>query len=217
LSAVDATELRKAEAKKGGTLTESGIKGDLLGFAAKELAPNLKRAKIAIDQAAREAADRRAALTLPVDKADTYGLQRRAELRAYLRGLPEKERRDIGANFEKLDPEIVLAITEMPAPLSGMLETDHARLVEHALRAKHGEEIDRVRDLEEAVKVADGAVTAAREEIEQEVGGKAVLDAAVADRSYGTAFSASPPCKRSSLCARSARQTPDRRWFDILP
>jgi hypothetical protein len=178
LAAVDATELRRAEGKKGGVLTESGIKSDLLSFASKELAPNLRRAKIAIDQARREAEERRAALTLPVDKTDTYGLQRRAELRAYLRSLPEKERRDIGANFEKLDPETALAITEMPARLSGMMETDHARLVEQALKATHGEEIDRVNSLEEAVKVADIAVTAAREEIEQEVGGKAALDAA---------------------------------------
>ena len=110
---------------------------------------------------------------MPIDKSDTYSLQRRAELRTSLRGLPEKDRHAIGANFESLDPELALAITEMPPALSGMLETDHARLLDRALQAKHGEAVTELQELEGGVAITEHVVSVAREEIAQDVGGLA--------------------------------------------
>jgi hypothetical protein len=149
-----------------------------LEFAASNLAPRLKRAKLAVERAREEVAAKRAKLTLPVDKTDVYGLQRRAELRAYLRGLPDGERRAIGASFENLDPEMALAIREMPPALSGMLESDHKRLLDHALQEKHGDAIGEITDLENAIEIAEGAIVAARATIGEDVGGIAKLDEA---------------------------------------
>jgi hypothetical protein len=165
----------KAAAKQSGQYTDEGVMADTLQFAASKLAPKLKRAKQAVERAREELKAKRAKLTLPVDKTDVHGLQRRAELRAYLRGLPEQERRAIGANFENLDAETALAITEMPAALSGMMESDHARLVDHALKAHHGDAVAEIAEAEEAIKIAEGAITAAREEVASEVGGTAKL------------------------------------------
>jgi hypothetical protein len=178
LAAVDALEDRKTEAVQSGRFTSEGIASDALQFAAGILAPKLKRAKQVLDRARSEVASRRAKLTLPVDKTDVYGLYRRAELRTYLRGLPEKDRRAIGANIENLDPEMALAISEMPAALSGMLESDHQQLLDRALQTKHGDAIGEIADLEEAIKIAEGALVAARETLGEDVGGIAKLDEA---------------------------------------
>ena len=178
LESVDEVEDRKTQAKQSGTFTDEGVLADTLRFAASKLAPKLKRAKLAVERAREELKAKRAKLTLPVDKSDVYGLQRRAELRTYLRGLPEKERRAIGANFENLDPEMALAIREMPAALSGMLESDHQRLLDRALQVKHGDAIGEIADLEAGIAIAEGALVAARETLGEDVGGIAKLDEA---------------------------------------
>jgi hypothetical protein len=178
LAAVDEAEDRRAEAKQSGRYTDEGIASNMLEYTAGVLAPRLKRAKLVLDQARAEIVSKRAKLTLPVDKTDVYGLHRRAELRSYLRGLPEKDRRAIGADIENVDLEMALAISEMPAALSGMLESDHQRLLDRALQAKHGDAIGEIGDLEDAIKIAEGALVAARETLGEDVGGIAKLDEA---------------------------------------
>jgi hypothetical protein len=85
---------------------------------------------------------------------------------------------DLGANIENLEPEMALAIREMPAALSGMLETDRARLVDHALKVHHGDAVAELANLEAGIAIAEGAITACREEIARDVGGLPKFNAA---------------------------------------
>jgi hypothetical protein len=71
LEAIDLVEARKVNAAQGGTLTAAGVASDVLGYAASELAPQLQKARRAVEQAKSEAAERRAKLVLkPADKTD---------------------------------------------------------------------------------------------------------------------------------------------------
>jgi hypothetical protein len=171
LEAVDQIEMHKTEASNSGTFTPEGILSNALSFAASTLAPRLKRARTTVEQARHEAATLRAKLALKVDKTDVYGLTRRAELRAWLRSLPENERRAISANIDSIDPELRLAITEMPSALSGVLQTDRQQLLDRALLAEHGEAINELRELETAIAITEDVAQKAREEIAQDCGG----------------------------------------------
>ena len=54
LAAVDAIEDHKAEAKKSGLLTDTGLNADALKFATSTLAPRLHRARQVVAQAQKE-------------------------------------------------------------------------------------------------------------------------------------------------------------------
>jgi hypothetical protein len=171
LAAVDAIEDHKAEARKSGLLTDAGLNDDALKFAAGTLAPKLHRARQAIAQAQREVAERRAKLTVPIDKNDTYGFMRRQRKLDLLLRLPEKERQAVIAN-EKLDPELARAILEldMPAEMLGLSAATCGLIRERALRAAHGDVIDELEELDTGIALADRAVHMAREELAVEAG-----------------------------------------------
>jgi hypothetical protein len=114
---------------------------------------------------------KRAKLTLPVDRSDAYGLARRAELRTYLRSRPQEELRRIMADPASVDPETRLAIIEMPPELSGVMPSDHRRLVDVALRTVHVEEtFTEIAELEEAIPILENVLDAGKEEIAREAG-----------------------------------------------
>lgn len=114
---------------------------------------------------------KRAKLTLPIDRTDAYGLARRAELRAYLRSRPEEERRRIVADPASVDPELRLAIIEMPPELSGTYPSDHRRLTDVALRTVHGDErFTEIAELEEAIPILETVLEAGKEEVAREAG-----------------------------------------------
>jgi hypothetical protein len=180
LEAVDAVEARKVAAEKSGTLTPSGVANDVLGFAASKLAPQLQKAKRAVEQARAEASDRRAKLTLKKsDPSDSAGQVRRLWKLDQLRKMSDSERNAyIAKAGDSLDLELRQAILEVPE-FSGLLRSDIERLHESALKAQHGEEaLAELRDLETGIKIADDTITKAREEVAFEVGGVAKLDAA---------------------------------------
>jgi hypothetical protein len=135
------------------------------------VAPELVKARRIIDAAKGEVAAKRAKLTLPIDRSDTYGLARRAELRTYLRSRTPEVLRHIVADAVHVDPELRLAIIEMPAELSGVLASDHQRLVDVALRTVHGEAtFAEIAELEEAIPILENVLEAGREEIAREAG-----------------------------------------------
>ena len=102
---------------------------------------------------------------------DAYGLARRAELRAYLRSRPEEERRRIVADPASVDPELRLAIIEMPPELSGTYPSDHRRLTDVALRTVHGDErFTEIAELEEAIPILETVLEAGKEEVAREAG-----------------------------------------------
>jgi hypothetical protein len=182
LDAVDKFEANRIRAEKSGTLTATGIVSDSLQFAASTLAPQLRKAKQAVEQARREVESRRAKLTLkPADKTDAAAQLRRLWKLDKFNALPEAERNQYLAKVgDNLDPELQQAILEAPEHTK-MLPTDIEAIHMRALTRQHGEKaFAELTALEEGIKIAADVVEAAREEIALEVGGRAKLDATAA-------------------------------------
>jgi hypothetical protein len=180
LASVDALETHMATAVKLGTLTPSGIAADSLQFAASTLAPALKKARNAVEQAKHEAAARRAKLVLkPADKSDAAGQARRLWKLDKFNALPDAERNQYLAKAgDRLDPELAQAFLEAPE-YAKLLPGDLNAIAERTLRQQHGEAaFDELRDLEAGIAIAEDTITAAREEVASEVGGLAKLDEA---------------------------------------
>jgi hypothetical protein len=171
LEAVDEVEDRKAEAVASKKFTDEGVLTDALQFAAAKLAPRLKRARQTVERAREELAAKREKLALkPADKADAAGQMRRLYKLDKFNALPDSERNSYVAKGD-LDAELVQVLLEMPE-YAKLLPSDLEQLRDRALRAQHGDEaVSELTDLETAVAIAEGAITACREEIAQDVGG----------------------------------------------
>src|SRR5262249_36558413 len=88
-----------------------------------------------------------------------------------LRGMPAKERNAyVSKRRENMDPNLALAIVEMPAELSGVLESDRNNLLDRALHAQHGDAMKELQELERAIEVAESAGETGRDEVRQETG-----------------------------------------------
>ncbi len=85
----------------------------------------------------------------PPDKTGIVGALRCREMREFLREMPVKERNAyVSRRRENMDPDLALAIVEMPAEFSGVLGSDRNDLIDSALQA----------ELEHAIEVAEIAV-----------------------------------------------------------
>lgn len=171
LEAVDQVEGRRAEAKASGNFTDDGVRADVLAFAASDLAPKLRRHQQTVDQAQQELKERREKLVLPApDKTDAAGQMRRLWRLDKLRALSDQERNSyIAKNLDKLHPELVQAVLEMPE-YSGLLDADLDQIRERAFRASHGATLDELNELDRGIALADRAVRMAREEVAIEAG-----------------------------------------------
>jgi hypothetical protein len=172
LDAVDAIEARKADALKSGKLTATGAADDALQYALSELVPTFKQGRNTIDAAKAEVRSLRDTIKLQQpDKSDIVGAMHRREMREFLRGMPDKERnRYLSQRRENMDPNLALAIVEMPAEFSGVLQSDRNDLLDRALEAQHGEKMTQLRELDHAIEVAESAVETGRDEVRQEAG-----------------------------------------------
>jgi hypothetical protein len=170
LSGVDSIEARKAEALKSGRFTPEGARADALQFAAQQLSPVFHRGRHQIAAAKREAAELRSKVKLqPADKTDLVSAMLRAEMRDWLRSKPQAERDAyIRENAETLEPQMALAVMEMPAELTGVSIVQRDALIERALEAQHGEALKEVQELERGIEIAERAVSLGREEIIRE-------------------------------------------------
>src|SRR5262249_25703443 len=160
----------KSEAAASGQFTPEGIRAGALQYAVAKLAPTLHRGGQAIASAREEVAQRRAKLTVPVDKTDVVAFLARQETRTWLRSLPPDERNAYVSRLDQLDPDTVLAIVEKPAAMSGVLAADREQLVDRVLQKQHGEAIGELLELERGIEVANRAVEAAREAVVFEAG-----------------------------------------------
>jgi hypothetical protein len=172
LEAVDKLEARKADALASGKFTASGATDHVAEFVFKDLVPTFKRGRNAIEAARREAGKLRDKIKLqPGDKTDVVGALQRREMREFLRTMPDKQRNEyISKRRDNMDPALALAICELPAEFSGVLETDRNDLIDRALQAQHGEEMARLQELEEAIEIAASAVETGRDEVRTETG-----------------------------------------------
>jgi hypothetical protein len=108
----------------------------------------------------------------PADKTDLVGAMLRAEMRDFLRSKPRAERDAyIAQNAEAMDPQMAMALIEVPAELSGISTVQRDALIERAMEAQHGEALKDVQELERGIEMAERAVQLGREEIIKEAGG----------------------------------------------
>jgi hypothetical protein len=170
LNGVDSIEARKAEALKSGRFTPDGARADALQFAAQQLSPVFHRGKHQIAAAKREAAELRSKVKLqPTDKTDLVSAMLRAEMRDFMRSKPQAERDAyIRENADNLDPQMALAVMEVPAELSGISIVQRDALIERALEAQHGDALKEVQELERSIELAERAVQLGRDEIIRE-------------------------------------------------
>ena len=172
LDAVDAAERFTAQAKTSGRLTEAGIKAAVLDYSVTKLTPALTRGRKAIEEAKQELAAKKAKLVPPApDKSDAAAAMRRYEFRQWLRGLSNEDRNHyLRDNRGKMDPDEAMAIMEVPASRTGVLDIDRQDLIDRAMRATHGELLDEVATIEAGVELAEKALLMSRQELAAEAG-----------------------------------------------
>src|SRR5262249_18630197 len=131
-----------------------------LRFATSSLAPSFHQGRLAIKKAREEAQALRGRIKLQqANPSDICGALRRPEMREFLRGMNPKDRNSyISKNRENMDPDMALAIVEMPVEFSGVLESERDQLIDTALRAQHGQAMDELVELERAIEITESAV-----------------------------------------------------------
>jgi hypothetical protein len=170
LEAVDRTEAKHATIKGDPRFTEQGVRDELQRHALSDAIPQLYRGRLAINKARSAAAERRAKFKLDApDKTDYCAGLRRLELRSYLHDMKPEDRSRFVERSD-LPLEVFQAITEQIPELSGVSPGQHAMMIERALQAQFGPEIEAVNHLEQAIDTAASAVEAAREEVRIELG-----------------------------------------------
>jgi hypothetical protein len=172
LDSVDQVDARKKSAAESGKLTEAGIKDAVRSFTLNDVVQDYQTSHKAIAAARQEAATLRDSIKLePTDRTDMVGFLRRQEMRAHLKAMPIKERNQfISKHRENLEPEMALAICEMPSAFSGVLDGDRTDLMNRALQAQHGQKIAELEKLQDAITIAESAVDAGAEELRLEAG-----------------------------------------------
>lgn len=172
LQAVDRTEARQIEASKSGRFTPEGATQDVRNFVLNEVAPFFKRGRTAIEAAKAEAAELRNTIKPAVgDRTDVVGAMLRAEMRAHLRGMPKAERDQfVSTRLEKMDPDLVTALLEVPSEFSGISDLHKTHLLERVLEDQHGEKIKELKDLEAAIEIAESAIETGRSEVSVDAG-----------------------------------------------
>jgi len=172
LASVDRLEARKIATQKSGKFTPAGVADDVTSFVLGNSVPVFKQGRNAIDAARREVKELRDKIKLqPPNSGDIVGALRRREMREFLRGMNPKDRNSyISKNRENMDPDMALAIVEMPVEFSGVLESERDQLIDTALRAQHGQAMDELVELERAIEIAESVVETGRDEVRQETG-----------------------------------------------
>jgi hypothetical protein len=95
---------------------------------------------------------------------------RRQEIRNCLASLDDKARHEFVSKHAASNPDIGMAILEMPTEFTRVAGTDRELLVEATLEATHGEKLAELRELERAIEVANSAVEAGWENQMHEAG-----------------------------------------------
>ena len=148
-------------------LTDIG-KRDALAKSCARHAAALKRGRLAIEGAERGIAEQKEALRpKPADKTDVAGALRRQELRAWLRGLSVDERAEA---LKQPNAEIVQAVVEMPAPVSGTNQAYYERMVAAAIENGNPGALDELAKLESALETAKQAVGVAAAHVRDTAG-----------------------------------------------
>lgn len=166
LSLMDSMEGRKPELAKSGKYTPDGIKDQLKAYAVNECVPKLKAGRTSVERARAEVQAMRSSLPKPT--FDQAGHAMRAEIRAWLRSMPDQQRTDL---LKAPAPEMVQAIIEAPfGAMSGVGDMAHARLVREAGQALAGDTLVKIDALEKAIEITELVLQGVRDEVRKEAG-----------------------------------------------
>lgn len=170
LDAVDKFDAKRVSLEKDVRFTPEGRRDQLLEYAAKDLAPALKQGRNAVERAKQDLAARRANLKPPTaDKSDIAGAMLRREIREWLGRMDgSKQAEFLASRGANLDPNIAMAIIEVPPEMGIVSPIQREKLIDRHMRASFGSEIDDIGDVEAAIKRAEASVEQSRELIRVE-------------------------------------------------
>jgi hypothetical protein len=172
LAGIDRLEGKKSELAQSPELTPIGVQRGAVDFAFREIVPTFEKGKLAITQARQEVAGRRAKLAPPKsDPTDMAAALRRQEIRTMLRGMDTKGRDAFlkqAGKFTGMDPEVRMALVEMPASMSGITDGFRDGLLNEAMQSAYGPELDQISELERAIEICASALGETSEEVRRE-------------------------------------------------
>jgi hypothetical protein len=168
---IDKIEAKAGEHAASGRYTPGGAKEATRQSVLTDAVPALYRARhnIKLAKAEREAPRSKITMQKP-DKTDIVSAILHAEMRDWFRSKPQAERDALTRNPDKLDPQMVQALIQVPIEMTGIAQTHHSLLVERALEAQHGEDIAAIKELDRGIELAERAVEASRDEVRKEAG-----------------------------------------------
>lgn len=156
------------ELRKAGKLSALGLRDEARGIAGADVVPMLHRAALAAEQVKAGAEKSRLSLAAPaVDRTDLAGAFLRAEMRAWLKGLPP------GEQMHQLlrpnaDQRLLLAATEGPAELAGLTSEMQLQVRDHVVSRQHSGELIALNELDEAVELTNSAIDIALRQVRLE-------------------------------------------------
>jgi hypothetical protein len=172
IEAFDRVESKGGEHAASGRFTPDGVKQAILQSALGDAVPSLHRARQTVKLAKAEVAELRASVKpAGTDKTDLVSAMLRAEMRDWLRSKSQSERDAyLIKRIEKLDPQMALAVMQMPAEITGVSPLQRDALIERTMQAVHGQTIAQIQELERGIELAERSVEASRDEIRRETG-----------------------------------------------
>ena len=172
LTSIEGKRRELADARTGGKpiYTPEGIRAAVQEHVRSEVVPQLRRLRgYAAGHAAALAKE--AEKLSPVRRLESHdaaGAVKRMELRTWLRGLPSEERsRRLVA--QDADAELLDAVLDGPAGLSGIAPETHALISRKALERRHPEQVGALSDFAEAMQLVEGSFDLAEREVQREL------------------------------------------------
>jgi hypothetical protein len=167
VQAAPATLRDKREAlNASGKYTEQGIREMLRRQATDDIVPAIRRAAAEkVRRFRRQIEERRAAIRpFDHDPADIIDEMRRAEIRTWLRNLPEEQHTTTIRSAVGRDPAIVEVAISVPAVLVGISDETRDDLGRQLIKQRYGDQLVALDQLDEAVSMVqrafDGATDA---------------------------------------------------------
>lgn len=169
-------EAKVKAVKADQNLTEAGkwdaLRKELAGGAVSHLSQLEKVNRAAL---ASLAAQKQALMPAVKDRTNPVAEMRRAELRAFLRGLPQEDRIKQALSG---DSAIIEAIVDMPAALSGLSDDLKSKAVDVYIAKTNAETIARIEADQDALENVATALTLAKMDLSKIAGGPVTLEAA---------------------------------------
>jgi hypothetical protein len=145
-------------------LTAAGRSAKLTDSLTKQFARDMRDARAPIEAAAKDVERLRGNIKpTAVDRTDVVAAMERAEIRAFIRGLPSGDK--IAALLKQADPKILDAVLDAPAALSGVPEEHYARAKTAREEQLHGPQLREIDALKAVVDEANAAATIARADL----------------------------------------------------